>query len=139
MLTYPITLKRDTNGTLLVTFPDVPEAITVGEYESDARVQALVALEAALEFFFAQKKPIPWPSRPKRGQATITLPIMASIKVLLANEMIAQNVRKAELARRMHVNQVQVDRLLKLGYASRLDAVECAFAVLGKRLEVRAV
>lgn len=39
----------------------------------------------------------------------------------------------------MHVNQVQVDRLLKLGYASRLDAVENAFAVLGKRLEVRAV
>lgn len=40
MLTYPITLKRDTNDTLLVTFPDVPEAITVGENEAHARASA---------------------------------------------------------------------------------------------------
>ena len=75
MLTYPFTLKRDTNGTLLVTFPDVPEAITVGEDEQHAREQGLEALEAALEFYVANSKPIPWPSHPKQGQATITLPV----------------------------------------------------------------
>ncbi|MDM8358493.1 type II toxin-antitoxin system HicB family antitoxin [Pandoraea communis] len=139
MLSYPIDMRPDTNGTLLVTFPDVPEAITVGENEEEARAQALDALEAALEIYFAEKREIPRPSRPKRGQQLVSLPILASMKVLLANEMLAQNVRKAELARRMHVNQVQVDRLLKLGYASKLDAVESAFEALGKRLEVRAV
>ena len=46
MLSYPISLTPDDNGTLLVTFPDVPEAITVGEDEEDAKVQALDALEA---------------------------------------------------------------------------------------------
>ena len=31
MLRYPVTLERDTNGTLRVEFPDVPEANTFGE------------------------------------------------------------------------------------------------------------
>ena len=30
MYQYPVQLKPDSNGTLLVTFPDVPEAITFG-------------------------------------------------------------------------------------------------------------
>jgi antitoxin HicB len=37
MLAYPIVLEPDDNGTLLVTLPDVPEAVTFGEDEADAR------------------------------------------------------------------------------------------------------
>jgi antitoxin HicB len=33
---YPVTLERDDNGTILVSFPDLPEAHTFGEDESDA-------------------------------------------------------------------------------------------------------
>lgn len=139
MLSYPIELKPDTNGTLLVTFPDVPEAITVGETEEEALVQALDALEAALEIYFSEKRQIPMPSKAKRGQHTVTLPALVASKVLLANEMLSQNVRKAELARRLKVNQVQIDRLLKFSHSSKIEMVESAFAVLGKRLEVRAV
>ena len=139
MLSYPIELKPDSNGTLLVTFPDVPEAITVGENEEDAQTQALDALEAALEIYFAEKRTIPMPSKAKRSQRTITLPALVASKVLLANEMLSQNVRKADLARRLKVNQVQVDRLLKFSHSSKIEMVESAFAALGKRLEVRAV
>jgi antitoxin HicB len=139
MLSYPIELTPDTNGTLLVTFPDVPEAISVGENEDDAKKQALDALEAALDIYFAEKRRIPSPSKPRRGQPVITLPALVTSKVLLANEMLDQNVRKAELARRLNVNQVQVDRLLKFSHSSKIEMVESAFAVLGKRLEVRAV
>lgn len=139
MLTYPIVLTPDSNGTLLVTFPHMPEAITVGENEEDTRVEALEALEAAFEIYFAQKREIPMPSRPKRGQPVITLPPLVTAKVLLANEMLLQNVRKAELARRLNVNQVQVERLLRLGHSSRLEMVESAFEASGKRLDIRAV
>ncbi|SOE72127.1 antitoxin HicB [Burkholderia sp. OK233] len=139
MLSYPIELTPDSNGTLLVTFPDVPEAITVGENEDDADVQALDALEAALEIYFLEKRFIPLPSKAKRGQRVITLPALVTSKVLLANEMLQQNVRKAELARRLKVNQVQVDRLLNFRHSSKIEMVESAFAVLGRRLEVRLV
>lgn len=46
MLTYPYTLTPDTNGALLVLFPDFPEAANVGDDEQDAHVNALEALEA---------------------------------------------------------------------------------------------
>jgi antitoxin HicB len=139
VLVYPIELKPDDNGTLLVTFPDVPEAITVGDNEEDARVQALDALEAALEIYFAEKRPIPMPSKAKRGQPVIALPALVTAKVLLANEMLSQNVRKAELARRLEVNQVQVDRLLDFGHSSKIEMVETALAKLGKRLAIEVV
>ena len=139
MLSYPIVMKPDDNGTLLVTFPDVPEAITVGDNEEDAKVQALDALKAALEIYFAEKRSIPMPSKAQRGQPVVTLPALVTAKVLLASEMLRQNVRKAELARRLSVNQVQVDRLLNFSHSSKIEMVESAFAVLGKRLDVRAV
>ncbi|MFL9871649.1 type II toxin-antitoxin system HicB family antitoxin [Paraburkholderia megapolitana] len=139
MLSYPIELTPDSNGTLLATFPDVPEAITVGENEDDALEHALDALEAALEIYFAEKRPIPLPSKAKRGQRVVRLPALATSKVLLANEMLQQKVRKAELARRLKVNQVQIDRLLKLNHSSKIELVESAFEALGKHLELRVV
>ncbi|WP_141118657.1 type II toxin-antitoxin system HicB family antitoxin [Pandoraea sp. PE-S2R-1] len=74
MSTYPFTLERDTNGTLLVRFPDVPEAITVADDEADAHVQAREALEAALVLY--AKRPLPEPSCPNAGQATVTLVVV---------------------------------------------------------------
>ncbi|MCW5141051.1 type II toxin-antitoxin system HicB family antitoxin [Burkholderia cenocepacia] len=139
MLNYPVALEHDDNGTLLVTSPDIPEMAAVGENLDDALVQALDALEAAFEIYFAEKRAIPMPSKAKRGQHVVTLPVLVAAKVLLANEMVAQKVRKADLARRLHVNAVQVDRLLKFGHASKIEQVEAAFSQLGKRLEVRAV
>jgi predicted RNase H-like HicB family nuclease len=48
MLAYPIDLERDTNGTFLVTFPEVAEAVTFGKDESDALLRAVDALETVL-------------------------------------------------------------------------------------------
>ncbi len=50
--------------------------------------------------------------------------------------MRAADVGKAELARRLNCHLPQIDRLLDLAHASRLDQLEQAFAALGKRLEV---
>jgi antitoxin HicB len=43
---------------------------------------------------------------------------------------------KAELARRLNWHLPQVDRLLDLRHASRLDQLETAFRALGKQLSV---
>jgi antitoxin HicB len=45
-------------------------------------------------------------------------------------------VRKADLARRLGWHAPQVDRLLDLDRASRLDQLEAALAALGKRLSI---
>ena len=54
--------------------------------------------------------PVPIPSKAKRDQLIVELPAFESSKVLLWNKMLSQNVRKAELARRLHVHMPQIDR-----------------------------
>lgn len=136
MLTYPYILTLDTNRTWLVQFPDIPEALTVGDDEQEAAINAQEALEAALEIYFDARRPIPMPSMPAKGQASVTLPALVTSKVFLSNEMILQGVRKAELARRMGVHMPQVDRLLNVRHASRIEQVESALQQLGRRLDV---
>ncbi|KAI3589565.1 hypothetical protein D9X30_5148 [Cupriavidus sp. U2] len=137
MFSYPVTLTPDSNGTLLVTFADIPEANAVGVDETDALKQGLDALEAALDIYFDLRRQIPLPSKARRGQLTVTLPALVTAKVLLANEMLAQGVRKAELARRLDVHMPQVDRLLNLRHSSKLEMIEKALDSLGRRLDVQ--
>lgn len=133
---YPVKLERDTNGTLLVTFPDVPEAITYGADEPDALLRAVDALETALMGYIGEKRPIPRPSRIRRKKRAVQLPALSGAKLELYEAMRAGKVRKAELARRLNVHMPQVDRLLDLRHASRLDQIEAALIAVGKRLLV---
>ncbi|SOE95094.1 antitoxin HicB [Burkholderia sp. D7] len=139
MLSYPVKLELDTNNTYLVTFPDIPEAVSVGDDEDEALLNALDALESAIEIYFDEKREVPPPSKSKKGQPVVTLPALVVSKVLLANEMIRQGIKKSELARRLDVHMPQVDRLLDPRHSSKLDAIEAAFNKLGKRLEVSIV
>src|SRR3990167_1659783 len=103
MFRYPVTLTPDeADGGFVVTFVDIPEAITQGDTVPQALVAAKDALESALDFYFEDKRAVPAPSKAKRGQNVIELPASLSAKVLLLNEMIAQKVRPVELARRLH-------------------------------------
>lgn len=139
MWSYPAKLQLDTNGTYLVTFPDIPEATSVGDDEEEALLNGLDALESAIEIYFEEKREIPFPSKPRRGQSVVTLPALVVSKVLLANEMMRQGIRKAELARRLDVHMPQIDRLLDPRHSSKLDAIEAAFSKLGRRLEISLV
>jgi len=135
MLAYPVEFERDTNGTLLVTFPEFAEAVTFGEDESDALLRAVDALETVLAARMDDREEIPLPS-PAAGRPCAVLPALTAAKVLLYRAMREARVGKADLARRLGWHGPQIDRLLDLNHASRLDLIEAALAVLGKRLSV---
>lgn len=136
MLSYPVTLAPDTNGSYLVGFPDFPEANSVGDSEDAAMLNAVDALETALEIYFDARRPVPSPSRPLAGQRMVTLPALETAKVLLWNEMYAQKVRKADLARMLDVHTPQIDRLFDLKHSSKIEFVEQAAKALGKSLVI---
>lgn len=139
MLTYPVSLTPDDNDTILVTFPDVPEATTFGDDKEEALTRAVDALETALTFYIDARKPLPKPS-PLKGRPGVSPCPLSLIKLELYKAMIDSNVRKAELSRRLGVHLPQIDRLLDLNHASRLDLLERALSILGRRLciEVKA-
>ncbi|WP_309756607.1 hypothetical protein [Pseudomonas oryzihabitans] len=64
------------------------------------------------------------------------LPTLTVAKVALWNAMHEQGVGKAELARRLGVHMPQVDRLVDILHNSKIDQVEHALYLLGKRLQV---
>jgi len=63
-------------------------------------------------------------------------PALAEAKLALYGAMRAAGIGKAEMARRLNWHLPQVDRLLDLMHASRLDQIEAAFAALGKVLSI---
>lgn len=136
MLNYPVTLSPDSNGTVLVGFPDLPEANAVGETVEAALREAVDALITASALYFDARRPVPLPSAPAKGQHTVALPALGTAKVLLWNEMQRQQLRKADLARMLNVHQPQVDRLFDLRHSSKLDFVEQTARVLGRRLTI---
>jgi antitoxin HicB len=136
MLNYPITLMPDSNGTFLVSFPDFPEANSVGDSVDKAKLNAVDALVTALAIYFDERRSVPAPSEPLPGQAVVALPALETAKVLLWNEMHARKVRKADLARMLDVHTPQIDRLFDLKHSSKIEFVEQAAKALGKSLTV---
>jgi len=136
---FPAKFAHAKEGGFVVTFPDIPEAITQGDNEAKAMRAAHDALETALDFYFEAGRPVPTPSRPKRGQRMVELPASVSAKVILLNEMIAQKVRPAELARRLRVTPQEVTRLIDLRHATKIDGIAGALKALGKSMEIRVV
>lgn len=134
-LDYPVDLTPN-DGTMLVTFPDVPEAITFGADTDEALMYAVDALESALSFYVDDRKPLPIPSKPKRGQKTVRPSALECAKLGVYQAMMEQGIRKSELARRLGWHMPQVDRLFDLKHASKLDQIEAAARVLGKHIEV---
>jgi len=138
MWAYPLTIEPDDNGTLLVSFVDVPEAHTFAGDEDEITIRATDCVLTALEGYMKDRRPIPAPSHELTGRAVV-LPSLAAAKIELYEAMRNLGVRKAELARRLRWHMPQVDRLLSLRHGSRLEHLEAALAALDHRLEMRVV
>lgn len=136
MFDYPVTLSPD-DGTVLVTFIDVPEAITFGMDEEEALLQAVDALESALSIYIDERKLLPTPSKAQKGQKTVRPSPLECGKLGVYQAMTEQGIKKAELARRLGWHMPQVDRLFDLRHASKLDQIEAAANVLGKHILVQ--
>ncbi len=134
---YPVRLRKS-EGFLVVSFPDIPEAHTQGLGRAEALAMAKEALELSMEFYFEDMRPVPMPSKPKRGQAVVELSPSVAAKVLLLNEMLRQKVRPIDLARRLGTTKQEVNRLTNLRHPTKIDRIDAALRTLGKRLDIEA-
>jgi antitoxin HicB len=132
---YPVRLERDDNNTILVSFPDFPEAHTFGETEADALERARDALATVVDAYIKDRRAIPLPSAIVAAHR-VSMPTLMEAKVSLYQAMQRAKVTKSELARRLNVHMPQVDRLLDVQHGSRLDQIEAALTAFGKRLVV---
>jgi antitoxin HicB len=133
---YPARFSRS-EGSIVVRFVDIPEAITQGDDAADARKQALDAFETALDFYFEDGRSIPLPSPAKPSHKLIELPPSVTAKILLHNELVRQKLRPIDLAQRLGIPRQEITRMLDWRHNTKIDTTAKALAALGKRLELR--
>jgi antitoxin HicB len=130
---YPVRLKPDA-GVLIVTFRDLPEAITWGHSAEEAMWQAADCLEEAIAGRVRRGGPIPLPSKPRRGEMWVDVPAVTAAKAALYATMKEAGVAAGQLARRLKWNEKEVRRMLDPRHATRLSKIEEALRALGKKL-----
>jgi antitoxin HicB len=137
---YPVNLTPDeTDGGFVVTFPDVPEAITQGDDVEDSLTQAADALEEAIAGRIRRGDSIPEPSKAGANQPVVLVPALTAAKAALYLALREAGISKSELAERLGCDEKEVRRLLDPKHLSKLPRIQKALAALGKRIAVRLV
>ena len=136
---FPANIRAEKEGGYYIVFPDIPEAISCGRDIPDALYHGSNCLESAFEFYIESFRAVPTPSRLKKGQYLLDIPVSLTLKILLLNAMVEKGVRPAALARKMKLRTEEVMRLLLPRYKAKLDAIADALHLLGKNLEFSVV
>jgi antitoxin HicB len=122
-------------GGVVVSFPDVPEAITQGDDENDAYAQAEEALGLALLTYPARGMPLP---QPKAWKALIHVAVEPGVAAKLAviEAVRTAGISKSELARRIGKDEKAARRILDPKHATKLPTLAAALRSLGQRLVI---
>jgi antitoxin HicB len=136
--TYPASFLREKNDNgFHVRFPDLPEALTGGADLDDTLVQATDCLAEALAGRIARGDGIPAPSKLKRGQHPVNVPLYLAPKLALYLAMRDGGMRNTELAKRLGISETVVRRMLDPKHNTKPERIQAALSALGKRIVVR--
>ena len=123
----------------VVTFPDVPEAITGGWSWQEALEMAEDCLGVALSFYVDRREDIPTPGPLADGQVIIAVPLIVAAKLTLYTAMREQGITDADLAAKLGMPENAVHNLLNPNRFSHISQVERALKALGRSLIVEDV
>jgi antitoxin HicB len=126
----------DRRGNIVVTFPDVPEVVTQGRGEADARSMAEEALGLGLLNYLVRGKSLPKPRAKGRNLVDIAVAPDVAAKLAVLESFAAAGISKSELARRIGKDEKEVRRILDPKHPTKLPALTAALRALGKRLVV---
>ena len=133
---YPCELTLEEEGGFVVTFPDVPEAITGGDDRAEALTMAEDALATALAGYVHGKRDIPAPGEPAARQALVAVPPVVAAKLALYSAMRAQGITKVELGRLLGISESAVRKLANPDHRSHIGQVERALRAVGRTMRV---
>lgn len=133
---YPAKFRNDEGGRQVVSFPDFPEAHTDGKDSLEATEEAVDCLGSTIAFRISDKRDIPSPSQPRRGDRLVPVPLWIAGKLALYLAMRERRVSNSKLARMLGVRETVVRRMLDPNHDTKAEKLHAALAALGKRLTV---
>ena len=123
-------------GVIVVSFPDVPGAITQGDGEADARAMAAEALGMMLIETVIDGQPLPAPSPAGPGLVMIAADADLATKLAVLEAFRDAGITKTELGRRLGKTEGEVRRILDPDHATKMSTLGEALAVLGRRFVI---
>jgi len=129
-------IEPDPDGGFLVTFPDVPDAITGGESIAESRANAVEALGLALRGYLASELPLPKAVTKRKGLVSIPVDTTTALKLAVIETFNASGLSKSELARRLGKAETEARRILDPDHNTKLPLLQAALAALGKEIVV---
>ncbi len=129
---YPATLLVEATGGFHARFPDLPEALTGGRDLADTLAEAQDCLAEALAGRMIRNETVPAPSKPKRGQRLIPVPLYLAPKLALYVFLRETGMPNTELAGRLNVSETVVRRMLNPKHVTKPERIQAALEALGK-------
>ena len=133
---YRYTLERQKNGWWLVRFPGIPEALTEGKTEEQARATALDCVITALEGYMKAGKPLPREGAGHSGPDRAVLPSLVTAKLAVYETMRAGGWSKVKLAKELGMSENAVRRLLDLRHSSHMWIIDEALTKMNAELSI---
>lgn len=120
----------------VITFPDIPEAITGAWSWQESLEMAEDCLAVALSFYIDRNEDIPTPSPLADGQALIAVPLIVAAKLTLCAAMREQNMSARDLKAKLDMSEHTIQTLLNPYRFSRISHIERALKAVDRSLIV---
>jgi antitoxin HicB len=133
---YRYSLEQQENGWWLVRFPAVPEALTEGETEAEARANARDCVITALEGYMKAGRPLPREAVGQSGPGRAVLPSLVTAKLAVYQTMRDRGWSKVRLAKELGMPENSVRRLLDLRHSSHLWIIDEAMEKMNAELSI---
>ena len=132
---YPARLE-ERDGTVLVFFPDFPEAVTEGSDRAAALLEAVDCLDAAILFRLKESAelPAPSPAVPRTGLVVVPASPAVAAKAAFVRAFVASGLTRVALAAKLAVGESEVRRMLDPNHPTKVDRLGEAMVALGRRL-----
>lgn len=124
-------------GDIEVRCRDIDWLLTWGKSAAEARAQAIDALEVCVAGYMRDSTGIPLPSKPKRGEIMIAMGPIMTAKAARYEAMRAAGMSNVALAKKLSVAETEVRRLLSPRHNSKIERLDKAPTVFGKRIVVQ--
>ncbi|MTH98115.1 type II toxin-antitoxin system HicB family antitoxin [Roseibium sp. RKSG952] len=138
--TFYAELTADPDGGFVVTFRDLPEAITGGGTRAEALEMAADALAVALLGRLDDGETLPLVQDMSGVPVTVPAQFAAKIALIEAFEKARKtdpDLSQSSLARRLGIDHKEIRRRLDPNHKTKLSALEETLKALGKRLVIQ--
>ncbi len=126
------------DGGYVVTFRELPEAITQGDSLEESRKAAADCLATAIAHRIKDVEDIPAPAKRKHAdEEVVSLDPQIAIKAAVYMAWKESKITRVDFARRLGTDEKEARRILDPRHGTKLASMQRALDIFGKHIEVK--